>query len=34
VLEREMLKNLNISTQEVLAEFVAIRRKTEPFWGK
>lgn len=34
VLEREMLKNLNISTQEVLAEFVAIRRKAEPFWGK
>jgi translation initiation factor 5B len=34
VLEREMLKNLNISTQEVLAEFVAIRRKSEPFWGK
>jgi len=34
VLEREMLKNLNISTQEVLSEFVAIRRKTEPFWGK
>jgi translation initiation factor 5B len=34
VLEREMLKNLNVSTQEVLAEFVAIRRKNEPFWGK
>ena len=34
VLEREMLKNLNISTQEVLAEFVAIRRRAEPFWGK
>lgn len=34
VLEREMLKNLNVSTQEVLAEYVAIRRKTEPFWGK
>ena len=34
VLEREMLKNLNVSTQEVLAEFVAIRRKAEPFWGK
>jgi len=34
VLEREMVKNLNISTQEVLAEFVAIRRRAEPFWGK
>jgi len=34
VLEREMLKTLNVSTQEVLAEFVAIRRKSEPFWGK
>ena len=34
VLEREMLKTLNVNTQEVLAEFVAIRRKTEPFWGK
>jgi len=34
VLEREMIKTLNVSTQEVLAEFVAIRRKTEPFWGK
>lgn len=34
VLERELLKTLNVSTQEVLAEFVAIRRKAEPFWGK
>ncbi|WP_292370467.1 translation initiation factor IF-2 [Methanoregula sp. UBA64] len=34
VLEREMMKTLNVSTQEVLAEFVAIRRRTEPFWGK
>jgi translation initiation factor aIF-2/yIF-2 len=34
VLEREMLKTLNVSTQEVLGEYVAIRRKTEPFWGK
>jgi translation initiation factor 5B len=34
VLEREMLKTLNISTQEILNEFTAIRRKEEPFWGK
>jgi translation initiation factor 5B len=34
VLEREMLRTLNISTQEVLAEFTAIRRKADPFWGK
>jgi len=34
VLEREMTKNLNVSTQEVLAEFTALRRKSEPFWGK
>jgi translation initiation factor 5B len=34
VLEREMTKTLNVSTQEVLAEFTALRRKSEPFWGK
>jgi translation initiation factor 5B len=34
VLEREMLKNLNVSTQEVLLEFTKLKRKTEPFWGK
>lgn len=34
VLEKEMLKTLNTSTQEVLAEFTAMRRKTDPFWGK
>ena len=34
VLEREMTKNLNISTQEVLAEFTTLKRKTDPFWGK
>ncbi|HEX3000841.1 MAG TPA: translation initiation factor IF-2, partial [Methanoregula sp.] len=34
VLEKEMLKTLNTSTQEVLAEFAAMRRKTDPFWGK
>ncbi len=34
VLEREMLKNLNVSTQEVLLEFTTLKRKAEPFWGK
>ena len=34
VLEREMLKMLNLSTQEILEEFTSMRRKTEPFWGK
>jgi translation initiation factor 5B len=34
VLEKEMLKTLNTSTQEVLAEFTGMRRKTDPFWGK
>jgi len=34
VLEREMLKTLNVSTQEILGEFTKMRRKGEPFWGK
>jgi translation initiation factor 5B len=34
VLEREMMKNLNVSTQEVLLEFTTLKRKAEPFWGK
>jgi translation initiation factor 5B len=34
VLEREMVKTLNTSTQEVLEEFTTMRRKTDPFWGK
>jgi len=34
VLEKEMLKTLNTSTQEVLGEFTAMRRKADPFWGK
>ncbi len=34
VLEREMLKTLNVSTQEILNEFTAIKRKEDPFWGK
>jgi translation initiation factor 5B len=34
VLEKEMLKTLNVSTQEILAEFTTMRRKSEPFWGK
>ena len=34
VLEREMLKTLNVSTQEILGEFTKIRRKGDPFWGK
>jgi len=34
VLEREMLKTLNVSTQEILEEFTTMRRKADPFWGK
>jgi translation initiation factor 5B len=34
VLEKEMLKTLNVSTQEILNEFTTIRRKEDPFWGK
>jgi translation initiation factor 5B len=34
VLEKEMIKTLNASTQEILAEFTAMRRKGDPFWGK
>jgi translation initiation factor 5B len=34
VLEREMEKTLNPAAQEVLAEFAAMRRRAEPFWGK
>ena len=34
VLEREMLKTLNTSTQEILEEYTSMRRKGEPFWGK
>jgi translation initiation factor 5B len=34
VLEREMLKTLNVSTQEILDEFTKMKRKGEPFWGK
>ncbi len=34
VLEREMVKTLNPSTQEILAEFTTLKRKGDPFWGK
>ncbi len=34
VLEREMQKTLNTSTQEILAEFTTLKRKGDPFWGK
>jgi translation initiation factor 5B len=34
VLEKEMVKTLNVSTQEILAEYTAMRRKGNPFWGK
>ncbi len=34
VLEREMVKTLNTTTQEVLEEYATMRRKTDPFWGK
>jgi translation initiation factor 5B len=34
VLEREMMKNLNLSTQEALGEFTEMKRRDDPFWGK
>jgi translation initiation factor 5B len=34
VLEREMMKTLNTSTQEILSEFTTMKRKGDPFWGK
>ena len=34
VLVKEMVKTLNVSTQEILAEYTAMRRKGDPFWGK
>jgi translation initiation factor 5B len=34
VLEREMMKNLNVSTQEALGEFTEMKRRGDPFWGK
>jgi translation initiation factor 5B len=34
VLEKEMLKTLNVSTQEILGEFTTMKRKSDPFWGK
>jgi translation initiation factor 5B len=34
VLEQEMQKTLNPAAQEVLAEFAAMRRRADPFWGK
>jgi len=34
VLEKEMLKTLNQTTQDILSEFTAMKRKEEPFWGK
>jgi translation initiation factor 5B len=34
VLEREMTKTLNTSTQEILSEFTTMKRKADPFWGR
>jgi translation initiation factor 5B len=34
VLEREMVKTLNTSTQEILTEFTTMKRTGDPFWGK
>jgi translation initiation factor 5B len=34
VLEKEMMKTLNTSTQEILAEFTTMKRKGDPFWGR
>jgi len=34
VLEKEMMKTLNTSTQEILSEFTTMKRKGDPFWGR
>jgi translation initiation factor 5B len=34
VLEREMMNNLSINTQEALSEFTELKRRSDPFWGK
>jgi translation initiation factor 5B len=34
VLEKEMLPHLPQSTRDVLEEFVTLKRKADPFWGK
>ncbi len=34
VLEHEMLPNLNPSMQDILEEFLRLKRKSDPFWGK
>ncbi len=34
VLEKEMLGHISATAKEVLAEYAAMRRKSEPFWGK
>jgi translation initiation factor 5B len=34
VLEKEMLGHISATAKEVLAEYTAMRRKSEPFWGK
>ncbi|OPX64157.1 MULTISPECIES: translation initiation factor IF-2 [unclassified Methanoregula] len=34
VLEKEMIKTLNTSTQEILSEFTTMKRKADPFWGR
>ncbi|MDI6876143.1 MAG: translation initiation factor IF-2 [Methanomicrobiales archaeon] len=34
VLEHEMMSNLNPSMQDVLEEFLRLKRRADPFWGK
>ncbi|HZD43896.1 MAG TPA: translation initiation factor IF-2, partial [Methanomicrobiales archaeon] len=34
VLEHEMFANLNPSMQDILDEFLRLKRKSDPFWGK
>ncbi|KQC04493.1 MAG: translation initiation factor IF-2 [Methanoculleus sp. SDB] len=34
VIETEMMSHLNTSMQMILEEFTAMRRKSDPFWGK
>jgi translation initiation factor 5B len=34
VLEKEMTRTLNTSTQEILSEFTTMKRKADPFWGR
>jgi translation initiation factor 5B len=34
VIEKEMLSHIPVATQEILGEFTAMKRRSNPFWGK